>query len=94
MPEHRQNRLDRGDIVNLLDLAGFDMIRTGQKILMPRYIPILSWLLNKYIVNLPLFNRLGLCTYIVARSTYGLKPTTDYSVSVVVPARNEKGNIE
>lgn len=94
MPEHRQNWLDRGDIVNLLDVSGFDVVRTGRKILMPRYIPVLSWLFNKYIVNLPLFNRLGLCTFIVARSVYGLKPADEYSVSVVVPARNEKGNIE
>lgn len=94
MPEHRQNWLDRGDIENLLDVAGFDVIRTGRKLLLPRYVPVLSWLFNKYIVNLPLFNRLGLYTFIVARSMYGLKPAAEYSVSVVVPARNEKGNIE
>ena len=94
MPEHRQNWLDRGDIENLLNVAGFEVVRTGRKFLLPRYVPLFSWLLNKYIANLPLFNRLGLCTFIVARSMHNLKPAGDYSVSVVVPARNEKGNIE
>nr|WP_245859428.1 glycosyltransferase [Spirosoma aerolatum] len=94
MPEHRQNWLDRGDIENLLDVTGFDVVREGRKFLMPRYIPLLSGLLNKYIANLPLFNRLGLCTFIVARSMQANKSVDLPSVSVIVPARNEKGNIE
>ena len=94
MPEERQNWLDKQDITNLLDVAFMDVVRTGRKVLMPRYIPILSWLLNRYVVNLPLLNRLGLFTFIVARSLHNLKPVSEYSVSVIVPARNEKGNIE
>lgn len=94
MPEQHQNWLDKSDIINLLNVASLDVVQTGRKVLMPRYIPILSWLLNSYIVNLPLFNRLGLFMFIVARSLKNLKPASDYSVSVIVPARNEKGNIE
>ncbi|GAB3542940.1 glycosyltransferase [Spirosoma fluminis] len=94
MPEQRQNWLDRNDIVNLLEIADLDVVRTGRKVLLPYYIPILSWLLNRYIVNLPLFNRLGLFTFIVARSVRRLRPAHEHSVSVIVPARNEKGNIE
>ncbi len=94
MPEQRQNWLDTGDIVNLLDVASLDVIRTGHKVLLPRYVPILSWLLNKYVVNLPLFNRLGLFTFIVARSQHTQKMAAEHTVSVIVPARNEEGNIE
>lgn len=94
MPEKRLNWLDRSDIINLLHIAGLDVIRTGRKVFMPRYLPLLSWLLNKYIVHLPLFNRLGLVTFIVARSARIQKPADEHSVSVIVPARNEKGNIE
>ena len=94
MPEKRLNWLDRSDIANLLDISGLDVIRTGRKVLMPRYIPLLSWLMNKYIANLPLFNALGLVTFIVARSPRKSKPVNEHSVSVIVPARNEKGNIE
>lgn len=94
MPEQRQNWLDKQDIVNLLNIVSLDVVRTGRKVLLPRYVPLLSTLLNRYIVNLPLFNYLGLFTFIVARSMHGLKPPSEYSVSVVVPARNEKGNID
>ena len=94
MPEKRQNWLDKEDIINLLSIGSLDVVRTGRKILMPRYIPLLSGLLNRYVVNLPLFNYLGLFTFIIARSLHQLKPPSTYSVSVIVPARNEKGNIE
>ncbi|GAB4016962.1 bifunctional class I SAM-dependent methyltransferase/glycosyltransferase family 2 protein [Spirosoma migulaei] len=94
MPEQRQNWLDKSDITNLLDIASLDVVRTGRKVLMPRYVPLFSWLMNRYVVNLPLFNQLGLFTFIVARSMHNLKPASEYSVSVIVPARNEKGNIE
>jgi glycosyltransferase involved in cell wall biosynthesis len=51
--------------------------------------------LNKYVGNLPLFNQLGLITFLVARSTrQTIKPIDEMTVSVVIPARNEKGNIE
>lgn len=94
MPEYRQNWLDRGDLENLLDVAGLSVIRTGRKVLLPRYVPLLSELLNQYVVNLPVFNRLGLFTFLIARDPAGHKPAAAHSVSVVVPARNEKGNIE
>jgi hypothetical protein len=94
MPQKRQNWLDISDIRNLLDVTGFDIIKQGKKLLMPRYVPVLSWVLNRYVANLPLFNALGLFTYLTARSTRGRKPATAHTVSVVVPARNEKGNIE
>ncbi|MCY7356052.1 MAG: bifunctional class I SAM-dependent methyltransferase/glycosyltransferase family 2 protein [Rudanella sp.] len=94
MPEKRQNWLDRADIAGLLDVANLDVVRTGRKLLMPRYIPLISTFLNKYVANLPLFNSLGLVNFIVARSPKGYKPIDQQVVSVVVPARNEKGNIE
>nr|WP_295926496.1 glycosyltransferase family 2 protein [uncultured Dyadobacter sp.] len=61
----------------------------------PKYIPLISPLLNRYAGNLPLINSLGLITCLVARSKRTeQKPAQDLSVSVIIPARNEKGNIE
>jgi SAM-dependent methyltransferase len=94
MPQKRLNWLDVSDIRNLLDVAGFDIIKQGKKVIFPRYVPVLSWFLNTYVANLPLFNALGLFTYLTARSMRGRKPLDEHTVSVVVPARNEKGNIE
>ena len=94
MPEKRQNWLDKGDIANLLTISDFDTVRTGKRMLMPRYVPLFSELMNRYVANLPLLNRLGLFTFVVARSLRHAVPTTVPSVTVVVPARNEAGNIE
>ncbi len=87
------NWLTNNDIYNLLEIEGFQVIKSEQKILLPKYIPLLSFLFNKIIVNLPFFNLFGLVSFIVARP-YETDTGKNYSVSIVVPARNEKGNIE
>jgi len=80
------------DIENVLHLEGFEVIKTERKVLCPIYIPIISWLLNVVLVNLPLINRLGLLNLISARPL--ATKTASHSVTIVVPARNERGNIE
>ena len=80
------------DIANLLELEGFELIKAERKVLLPIYIPMLHSLLNKFIANLPVINRLGLINMISARPV--IHQHQDYSVSIIIPARNEKGNIE
>jgi SAM-dependent methyltransferase len=95
MKPYRNNWLELGDLRNLLYLANFDVIKSGRRLLLPIYIPILSWLFNKYLAHLPLINRLCLTKFIIARSVLNHRPDrADLSVSVIIPARNEKGNIE
>ena len=93
LKQPNQNWLSTQDVTNLLHLTGFELIKTERKIQIPFYIPFLTFLSNRFFANLPLFNRLNLVNFMVAR------PVTrsvdqDYSVSIIVPARNEKGNIE
>jgi len=94
MPQVRLNWLNREDIENLLSLTGYEVVKRGRRLLLPFYLPVLSWLFNKVFSQLPLLNRLCLIGYIVARAPE-IKPEGNelYSVSVVIPARNEKGNI-
>ena len=80
------------DIRNLLHLEGMEIIKSDRKILCPVYIPILSWICNVVLVNLPFINRLGLVNLISARKVE--RTRQEHSISIVVPARNEKGNIE
>ena len=95
MPQTKLNWLNKGDIINLLYLEGFEIIKKGRRFLFPKFFPLLSWIFNKYIAHLPLFNRLCITGYIIARpAIHGGMNNKDYSVSVVIPARNEKGNIE
>lgn len=95
MPHPRLNWLNRGDVINLLQLEGFDVIKWGRRFLLPVNIPIFSWFVNKYIANLPIFNSLCLTGFTIARLP-DVRPekNADFSVSVIIPARNEKGNIE
>lgn len=92
MPQHRNNWLDIKDISNLLQLCNFDVIKSGRKFIMPFYIPLISSFFNKFISNLPLINKLCLNGFIIARSLTQKEELN--KVSVIIPARNEKGNIE
>jgi len=95
MPQLRLNWLGTSDINNLLNLEDFDVIRNGKRFLAFWNIPIISWLINKYIANLPLINRLCITQFTIAHRQFTHAPDNKlYKVSVVVPARNEKGNIE
>jgi SAM-dependent methyltransferase len=96
MKEGHQNWLSLPDIENLLDLNGFEVIKRDYRLLFPKYIPLISTLLNKYIAKLPLIKKLCLVQYLVARpaDTDFAPPTKQYSVTVLVPCKNEKGNIE
>lgn len=87
-----QNWMSPGDIENLLSLADLEVVNRFSKMIMPVYIPLLSPLLNLVLVNLPLFSRLGLIRGVVARPLP--KKKRDYSVSIIIPVRNERGNIE
>jgi len=86
-----QNWLSPRDVGNLLYLSGFEIVRGGQRMLCPIYIPLVSATLNA-IGRLPLINRLCVTHYMVARPIVTVP--REYSVSIIVPARNEKGNIE
>jgi SAM-dependent methyltransferase len=92
MPSIKLNWLNREDIVNLLELEDLEVIKTGQRFLFPFYIPILSALINRYIANLPLINKLCLTQYIIARLRPGERQ--ERSVSVLIPTMNEQGNVE
>ena len=87
--------LDTEDIANLLDLADFDIIRKNKKILLPVWIPLISWLFNGVLANLPLLRQLCLLEIVSAR----LKPEpcepegSIPSTTILIPTRNEKGNI-
>ena len=88
---HEQNWLDDLDLINLLDLADFELITHQRKLLIPIYIPIISAFINSWIAPLPIINSLCLTTYLIARPKP--KKRKEYSVSIIIPARNEEGNI-
>lgn len=90
----QQNWLSIADLKNLLYLAGFETYRANSSMLIPFNIPLISPLFNRIFSHLPIFSIFSLNNYLFARPL----PVEDgwekkYSVSVLVPARNESGNI-
>jgi SAM-dependent methyltransferase len=84
-----QNWLTREDIDNMLRLAGFESIRSTREILWP--LP-LGGLANRYLVKLWPFNIFALSNFVIARPAP--QAAHEPSVSVVIAARNEAGNIK
>lgn len=93
-PNLPQNWLTVEDTTNLLQLTGYEVIRTWPEIIWPLPTPLVDKICNRFLAKLWPFKHLGLTNIIMAR------PAPDHrrregapKVSVVVPARNEEGNI-
>jgi SAM-dependent methyltransferase len=96
-PTLLQNWLTPDDARNLLDLAGFEVIRHWEEVLLPLPIPLLAPLCNKFLVRLWPFRLLAMTHFMVARKKPEHQQTPSqhaFKVSVIVPARNEEGNIK
>jgi len=93
MPATEQNWLSSGDIANLLDLANFEVIKREWRQLLPRRAFGLGPLLNRYVATMAIVRRACLRNYVVARPVPA-RPAAALSTSVLVPCRNERGNIE
>lgn len=89
-----QNWLSITDIENLLSLSGYEVVKKDHHILFPKYIPLLSWFLNKIVARLPVINKLCFVNLIVAKQIVYRTNYKDYSCSIVMPCKNEKENIE
>ncbi len=88
-----QNWLTPDDVENLLHLAGFEVIRRQGEILLPLPIPLVRELCNKILVKVWPFSPLAWTNIFIAR-TRPVETKNKPVVSVVIPARNEAGNIE
>src|SRR3989344_4042231 len=72
-----QNWLSADDIEDFLKAVDIEIIKQGERFLLPVYIPLISTFLTKYVVARVRPNK-----------------TKSVSVSVIIPARDERDNIE
>jgi SAM-dependent methyltransferase len=92
-----QNWFSPNDVENLLNLSGLEVIKSKHLILYHFRMGIVSDLANRVLVHFIPFKWFALTTLIVARlrpDRSGAGSFEKPSVSVVIPARNEAGNIE
>lgn len=93
MPQAAQNWLSTDDISNLLALSDFQVVKREWRQLLPRRLLGLGYFVNRYIAPMAVVRRACLRNYIVARPVANLQ-RTPMSTTVLVPCRNERGNIE
>ena len=90
-PAPLQNWLSRQDVANLLELAGWEVIREDARILWPLRTPLIAPFFNRWCA--PLLKHGCLAVFLVARPKPRVPPDRHYRCSIVIPARNEAGNI-
>ena len=93
MPSVEMNWISTEDTMGFLQLADFEPVKREWRQLVPLSLLGLGSLINRFIGTLPIIRRLSLRNYLVARPMrkVGLK---NPSTTVLIPCRNEKGNIE
>ena len=93
MPQPPQNVLSRADVRSLVALADFEAVKNERRVLLPVRLAGLGRFVNRFLAPLPLIGGLCLRHYTVCRSLR--RPTAAVrSASIVIPTRNERGNIE
>ncbi len=93
-PNLTQNWLTVPDLKGLLSLAGFETISAEHEILFPIGIPLIQDFFDRFLVKIWPFSFFGLTNLIIARPEPQENPNEIApSVTVVVPARNEEGNV-
>lgn len=93
MPYPEQNVLSPDDVAALAVLADMNPVKSERRLLIPVSLFGIGRLVNRFISVLPVIRQLSLRHYVVCRS---LRVADDElkSATVVIPARNERGNIE
>jgi len=94
IPQTEQNWLSEHDLIGLLTLSGFEWLKTYRTALFPKYVPLLSAFFNRVVAKLPLIGRLCMVEVLVARAVPKPVDASSVSVSVIVPCKDERGNIE
>jgi SAM-dependent methyltransferase len=92
MPNRHHNWIANSDIRHFLNLADFEVVTHQRRLLMPKGLLGLGWVLNRLVARLPLVNSLCLVHLLVLRRKER-PPAVHRSVTIVIPCRNEKGNI-
>ena len=84
--------LTAANLRHLATLAGFEVIRVRPAAYCPWRFWGIGKLINKVMPLLPLVRWLGLAALVVLRPLVGERGRP--SISIIIPARNEKGNVE
>jgi SAM-dependent methyltransferase len=94
LPAPPSNWLSHSDLSNLFGIAGLESVRFEDRMILPADVPALAPLCNRYLGKLPVWQRLSMYRIYALRRRDILSEPRPASVSIVVPSRNEAGNVE
>jgi SAM-dependent methyltransferase len=94
LPIEPQNWLGRQDLAGLLELNHFEVVRQGTAQLLPVAVPGVARWVNRYLASLPGLRHLALVQFFVCRPALPRAAPRALTCSVVVPCRNERGNVD
>jgi SAM-dependent methyltransferase len=93
LPAPTSNWLTHTDLQNLFHIAGLEAVRFEDRMLLPADVPGLAPLVNRYLGKLPGCQRLSMYRIYALRRRDVLDKPRQVRVSVIVPTRNEAGNV-
>jgi len=94
LPSPTSNWLSHSDFENLFGIVGLESVRFEDRMILPADVPGLAPLLNRYLGKLPVCQRLSMYRIYALRKRDILVEPRQVSVSVIVPSRNEAGNVQ
>jgi len=92
-PAPTTNWLSDADFRNLYDITGLEVVRHEDRLLLPIEVPGVSTALNRYLVRAPGMQHASLYRIYILRDRDAAPLAQRASVSVIVPSRNEAGNV-
>jgi SAM-dependent methyltransferase len=95
LPAPTSNWLSESDFRNLFEMCGLEVVRFEDRLMLPLDVPVVGTALNRYMVKLPGLELLSIYrVYVLRRRAKPLPARPPATVTVVVPARNEAGNVD
>jgi hypothetical protein len=92
---YSENWIPSFETENLLEQTGFEVVTTTHHVLIPFRLPMIGNFVNRWLAPLPIFRLFTLLSVVTARPIERSPcRSTIPSVSVVIAARNEAGNIQ
>jgi SAM-dependent methyltransferase len=91
-PQHHHNWLSPTDVEHFATLCDLELVSFERRVLLPKNIPLISPLVNRFVAPMPLINSLCLVNFAVLRKRRRGAARV-LSTSIVIPCRNERGNI-
>ena len=93
MTELPKALLNEVDVSSLLEASKFETVRKQNKIIFPYKALGIGRFLNRFIACLPIISHFCIRNYVVARSLKEATKDLPNSATVIIPCRNERGNI-